>query len=68
MPENNNKNPLSSRGPRRPNFQGWIVALLIAAILGITFMSRTSSVREISFKRFERMVKDHEVAEVVVVQ
>ena len=67
MPENNNKNPLSSRGPRRPNFQGWIVALLIAAILGITFMSRTSSVREISFKRFERMVKDHEVAEVVVV-
>ncbi|WP_019987273.1 ATP-dependent zinc metalloprotease FtsH [Rudanella lutea] len=67
MPENNNRNPLSSRGPKRPNFQGWIVFLLIAAILGITFMSRTSSVREISLKRFERMVKDREVAEVTVV-
>ena len=67
MPENTNRNPLSSRGPKRPNFQGWIVFLLIAAILGITFMSRTSSVRETSLKRFERMVKDREVAEVTVV-
>ncbi len=67
MPENNNRNPLSSRGPKRPNFQGWIVFLLIAAILGITFMSRTSSIRETSLKRFERMVKDREVAEVTVV-
>jgi len=66
MPENN-RNPLSSRGPKRPNFQGWIVFLLIAAILGITFMSRTSSIRDTSLKRFERMVKDREVAEVTVV-
>lgn len=67
MPENNNRNPLSSRGPKRPNFQGWIVFLLIAAILGITFMSRTSSVRETSLKRFERMVRDREVEKVTVV-
>lgn len=67
MPDNNNRNPLSSRGPKRPNFQGWIVFLLIAAILGITFMSRTSSIRETTLKRFERMVKDREVAEVIVV-
>jgi AFG3 family protein len=68
MSDNTNKNPLSPRGgARRPNFQGWIVALLIAAILGITFFSRTSAVREISPKRFEKMVHDKEVAEVVVV-
>ncbi|MCY7356291.1 MAG: ATP-dependent zinc metalloprotease FtsH [Rudanella sp.] len=67
MPDNNNRNPLSSRGPKRPNFQGWIVFLLIAAILGITFMSRTSSIRDTTLKRFERMVKDREVAEVTVV-
>lgn len=67
MPENNNRNPLSSRGPKRPNFQGWIVFLLIAAILGITLMSRTGSVRDITLKRFERMVKDREVASVTVV-
>lgn len=63
----NNKSPLSPRGGRKPNFQGWIVALLIAAILGITFFSKSSAIREISQKRFERMVKDHEVAEVAVV-
>jgi AFG3 family protein len=67
MPDNNNRNPLSSRGPKRPNFQGWIVFLLIAAILGITLMSRTGSVRDITLKRFERMVKDREVASVTVV-
>ncbi|GAB4023525.1 ATP-dependent zinc metalloprotease FtsH [Spirosoma koreense] len=67
MADNNNRNPLVPRGPRKPNFQGWIVALLIAAILGITFFNRSSATRETSQKRFEQMVKDHEVAEVVVV-
>ncbi|WP_234733196.1 ATP-dependent zinc metalloprotease FtsH [Tellurirhabdus bombi] len=67
MPETNNRNPLSGRGPRRPNFQGWIVALLIAAILGITFFNRNSAVRETTQKRFEKMVKDREVGEVVIV-
>ncbi|WP_266367227.1 ATP-dependent zinc metalloprotease FtsH [Tellurirhabdus rosea] len=67
MPESNNRNPLSSRGPRRPNFQGWIVALLIAAILGITFFNRSSTVKDISQNRFEKMVKDREVSEVVIV-
>jgi cell division protease FtsH len=67
MAENNNRNPLVPRGPRKPNFQGWIVALLIAAILGITFFNKNSSVHETTQKRFERMVKDHEVSEVVVV-
>ncbi len=64
----NNRNPLTPRGgPRKPNFQGWIVALLIAAILGITFFNRSSATREIPQKRFEQMVKDHEVSEVVIV-
>ncbi len=43
------------------------MALLIAGILGITFFSRSSSPREISQKNFERMVRDKEVAEVIVV-
>lgn len=64
----NNRNPLAPRGgPRKPNFQGWIVALLIAAILGITFFNRSSATREIPQKRFEQMVKDHEVSEVIIV-
>ena len=68
MSDNNNRNPLAPRGgPRKPNFQGWIVAVLIAAILGITFFNKGSATRDISQKRFERMMKDREVAEVIVV-
>jgi AFG3 family protein len=67
MPDNN-KNPLLPRGSsRRPNFQGWIVAALIASILGITFFNKSSAVREISSLRFDKMVRDHEVKQVVVV-
>ncbi|MFD1141258.1 ATP-dependent zinc metalloprotease FtsH [Larkinella insperata] len=66
MPDNN-RNPLSPRTPRRPNFQGWIVAILIAAILGITFFNRSSAVRETTIRGFEKMVKNKEVEEVVIV-
>jgi cell division protease FtsH len=41
--------------------------LLIASILGITFFNKSSATREISQKRFERMMKDREVASIVVV-
>ncbi len=53
--------------PRRPNFQGWIVAILIAAILGITFFNRSSAVRETTIRGFEKMVKNKEVEKVVIV-
>ncbi|MGM9511023.1 MULTISPECIES: ATP-dependent zinc metalloprotease FtsH [Larkinella] len=66
MPDNN-RNPLSPRTPRRPNFQGWIVAILIAAILGITFFNRSSAVRETTIRGFEKMVKNKEVDKVVIV-
>ena len=68
MSDNNNRNPLVPRGgPRKPNFQGWIVALLIAAILGITFFNKSSATRETTQKRFEKMMKDREVAKITVV-
>ncbi|RRB13631.1 ATP-dependent zinc metalloprotease FtsH [Larkinella knui] len=66
MPDNN-RNPLSPRTPRRPNFQGWIVAILIAAILGITFFNRSSAVRETTIRGFEKMVKNKEVEKIVIV-
>ncbi len=43
------------------------MAALIASILGITFFNKSSAVREISPSRFEKMVKDHEVKQVVIV-
>ncbi|CCH00875.1 ATP-dependent metalloprotease FtsH [Fibrella aestuarina BUZ 2] len=63
----NNTNRNLPRVPRKPNFQGWIVVLLISAILGIAFMSKSTSVRQTSPKQFERMVKNRDVEKVIIV-
>jgi AFG3 family protein len=67
MSENDNKrNPLTPKSPQR-GYQGWIIAALIATILGITYLNRSSTLREITQKRFEKMVADREVARVTIV-
>ncbi|HEV7348102.1 ATP-dependent zinc metalloprotease FtsH [Telluribacter sp.] len=67
MSENDNKrNPLNPKSPQR-GYQGWIIAALIATILGITYLNRSSTLREITQKRFEKMVTDGDVARVTIV-
>ena len=67
MSDNDNKrNPLNPKNPQR-GYQGWIIAALIATILGITWLNRSTSLRDISQKRFEKMVADKEVARVTIV-
>ncbi|MBU1822112.1 MAG: ATP-dependent zinc metalloprotease FtsH [Bacteroidetes bacterium] len=67
MSENDNKrNPLNPKNPQR-GYQGWIIAALILTILGITYLNRSSTLREITQKRFEKMVTDGEVARVTIV-
>ncbi len=67
MSENDNKRgPLGPKSPQK-GYQGWIIAALIATILGITYLNRTSTVRETTQKRFEKMMADKEVARVTVV-
>ncbi len=67
MSENDNKrNPLNPKSPQR-GYQGWIIAALIATILGITYLNRSSTLNEITQKRFEKMVSDGEIARVTIV-
>ena len=67
MSENDNKRgPLSPKSPQK-GYQGWIIAALIATILGITYLNRTSTIRETTQKRFEKMMADKEVARVTIV-
>jgi AFG3 family protein len=67
MSENDNKRgPLNPKSPQK-GYQGWIIAVLIATILGITYLNRTSTVRDITQKRFENMMLDKEVEKVSVV-
>jgi AFG3 family protein len=67
MSENDNKRgPLNPKSPQK-GYQGWIIAALIATILGITYLNRTSTIRETTQKRFEKMVADKEVQRVTIV-
>lgn len=61
MPDTNRK------GPQKSGYQGWIIAALILAILGITFFNKNVAVRLTTQQKFEKMVHDHEVKSVVVV-
>ena len=67
MSDNDNKrNPLNPKSPQR-GYQGWIIAALIATILGITYLNKSTTLRDISQKRFEKMVADKEIARVTIV-
>ncbi|MBE9461159.1 ATP-dependent zinc metalloprotease FtsH [Dyadobacter subterraneus] len=67
MSDNDNKRgPLNPKSPQK-GYQGWIIAALIATILGITYLNRTSTIRETTQKRFEKMVADKEVQRVTIV-
>lgn len=66
MSENENKrNPINPKGAPR-GYQSWIIISLIAAILIITFLNKSTST-DITMKRFEKMVADKEVSKVTIV-
>ncbi len=67
MSENDNKKGLLNPKNPQKGYQGWIIAALIATILGITYLSRTSTVRDTTQKKFEKMVAEKEVDRVTVV-
>ena len=67
MSDNDKKrNLLNPKSPQR-GYQGWIIAALVATILGITYLNKSTNLREISQNRFEKMVADKEVARVTIV-
>ncbi len=60
---NNNKKPTNSGG----GFQGWLVAILIAAVIGFLIISKTSTTSSITFSDLERMILAKEIKSVAVV-
>ena len=60
-------NSSNKKKPQQSGYQGWIIAALVLAILGITFFSKNTAIRPTTQQKFEKMVRDHEVQTVVVV-
>jgi cell division protease FtsH len=60
----NNKQPVK---PNKPNYQIWIVAAIVATVVGITFLGNSNTAVRISYNRFEQMLLSNDVEKVVLV-
>nr|WKN37172.1 ATP-dependent zinc metalloprotease FtsH [Tunicatimonas sp. TK19036] len=61
------KKKMMPKPPQRPNYQIWIIVTLLALILGVTYFNKSNSSIEITQRRFERMLSEGDVREVVLV-
>ncbi len=67
MSENNNDSFFPKNQTPKNNYQIWILVALVALIIGITYFNKNSATVEITQRRFENMLKDGDVREVVIV-
>lgn len=62
------KKKMMSKGPSRPNYQIWIIVTLLAVILGVTYLNKSSSMITIDPYRFEDMLLSNDVQKVVLIK
>ena len=63
-----NTNRLGPVTPKKPNFQIWIILILIGVIVGMTYFSKSASAIEITQRRFENMVAQDDVKKVTIIR
>jgi AFG3 family protein len=52
----------------RPNYQMWVILVLVAVILGISYLNRSGELVEIQSSRFEDMVQSRDVKRLVLIK
>jgi len=55
-------------GPGRNNYQIWVIFIIIATIIGYTYLSRSNAAITISKNRFEQMLLSNDVKRVVLIK
>jgi cell division protease FtsH len=72
MSDSNNNNssdkPKKKLTPNPGGLQGWVVAALILAIMGLVFFSNTNKLGSVPYKSFEKMVLGGDVQKVFLVK
>ena len=60
----------SNMPPRlpRPNYQIWIILGLVAVVIGVSYLTRTSALTEIQLSRFEDIVQSRDVKKLVLIE
>lgn len=61
------KKNLLPKNPKKPNYQLWIIIVLVGIIFGVTYFSNTAPVEEITPKQFERYVMNNDVQRVMII-
>jgi len=54
--------------PQKPNYQVWVIVILIALIFGITYMNQSSNLVPVTMSRFENMLFSNDVERVVLIR
>lgn len=72
MSKNNNQKkkklaPNNNKAPQKSGYQFWLITVLIILIAGIAYFSKSSSAIEITNLKFQKILKEGDVAKVVVV-
>lgn len=67
MTDNKSKKKIIPKSPQKPNYQIWVIIILLLLVFGITYFNKNNSVIEIDKKKFEDMYLSHDVKKVVVV-
>jgi AFG3 family protein len=52
----------------KPNYQMWIILLLVAVILGVSYFSRISEIPEIQVSKFTDMVERKDIKKIVLIK
>ena len=58
---------MPAKGPR-PNYQVWVIVILIVTIFGVTYLNQNGAVKPITMTKLEEMLKDGDVKEVKLIK
>ncbi len=65
---NNPSNKNINKPPPKNNYQVWIIATLVALIVGISYFTNNTETIKINQSRFEQMVTDNDVDKIVFIK
>lgn len=65
---NNKKKNIMGNKPPRPNYQMWVIIVLLLVFLGITYFNRGGGMVPITKSRFENIVTSGDVEKIVVIR
>ena len=63
-----NKKNLVPKTPKKPNLQLWVILLLLGVIFGVAYISNTTSVEDISPRKFWDMANEGEIESVTIIK